>query len=97
MLLARIEARDLDALAALFDRHGAAAFGMARWILGAGGDAPAADVVADIFLAVWRQRFRHHPADRWSVETWLLRHVRACAVARRASAGRLNRRHEHTR
>jgi len=44
-------------------------------------DAAAEAVVAEVFLALWRQTARYDPACGWPVLTWLLRLVRARALA----------------
>jgi RNA polymerase sigma-70 factor (ECF subfamily) len=79
-LLARIACSEVAALAAFFDRHSARAFGLALRVL---GDAAAAEaVVAEAFLALWRQTARSDPACGWTIPTWLFRLVRAGAFAR---------------
>ena len=51
-LIARIEARDAEALALLYDRHAARLMGLAQRILGEGGEAE--EVVQEVLLYVWR-------------------------------------------
>ena len=51
-VMARIEARDADALAELYDRHAGRLLGLARRILGDGGEAE--EVLQEIFLFAWR-------------------------------------------
>ena len=61
-LIARIEARDADALAELYDRHAARLLGLARRILGDGGEAE--EVLQEVFLYVWRSAAAFDPAPR---------------------------------
>jgi RNA polymerase sigma-70 factor (ECF subfamily) len=78
-LIARIEARDADALAALYDRHAARLLGLASRILGAGGEAE--EVVQELFLYVWRAAATFDP-ERGSVLAWLLVATRSRAIDR---------------
>ena len=92
-LVARIEARDADALALLYDRHAARLLGLAQRILGVGGEAE--EVLQEVFLYVWRSAGSFDPA-RGSVLAWLLVATRSRAIdrlrARRpASRGELRR------
>jgi RNA polymerase sigma-70 factor (ECF subfamily) len=76
-LVAAMAGRDEDALALLYDRHAAAAYGLALRIL---WDASAAeDVVQEAFLALWRDASRYHP-ERGAVRAWLLGIVRHRAI-----------------
>jgi RNA polymerase sigma-70 factor (ECF subfamily) len=75
----RVEARDPDALAALYDRHGGRLLGLAQRILGAGGEAE--EVVQEVFLWVWRSAASFDP-DRGSVLTWMLIATRSRAIDR---------------
>src|SRR5260370_7340604 len=51
-LIARVEARDADALASLYDLYAARLLGLAARILGDTGEAE--EVLQEVFLFVWR-------------------------------------------
>jgi RNA polymerase sigma-70 factor (ECF subfamily) len=70
------------ALAELYDRFGALAYGLARRILR--DDGLAEDAVQDAFLAVWRGADRFMP-ERGKASTWILTlvHRRAVDLVRR--------------
>ena len=68
-----LAARDETALAELFDRYGALAFGVALRILDDPGRAE--DAVQDAFLKLWQGAFRFDPA-RGSLRTWVVTAVR---------------------
>ena len=74
--------RDEAALAALYDRFGRVAYGLALRVLR--DAALAEDAVQDAFLAVWRSADRF-VADRGKASTWVLTfvHRRAVDVVRR--------------
>lgn len=78
-LMARVEARDADALAELYDRHAARLLGLARRILGGGGEAE--EVLQDVFLFAWRAS-ASYDAARGSVLTWMLIAARSRAIDR---------------
>ena len=78
-LVARIETRDADALAHLYDRHAARLLGLAQRILGAGGEAE--EVLQEVFLYVWRGA-GSFDASRGSVLAWLLVATRSRAIDR---------------
>ncbi len=84
-LVTLVERRDADAFAVLYDRHGGAAYSLARRIV---GDASTAeDVTQEAFLSLWRTHARFDAA-RGSVRSWLLRIVRNRAIdSLRRSAG----------
>ena len=85
-LLAAIGRRDERAIAALYDRYGGLAYGLAYRILGERGGAE--DVVQDAFLSVW-SRAGSFQMGRGSVRTWLLSIVHHRAIDRlRGTAGR---------
>ncbi|HEY3523393.1 MAG TPA: sigma-70 family RNA polymerase sigma factor [Candidatus Limnocylindrales bacterium] len=67
----------LEALGELYDRHRAAAFGLAYRITGDAGIAE--DVVHDAFLGAWRNADRYAP-DRSGVKTWLMSIVHHRAI-----------------
>ncbi len=78
-LIARVEARDADALAALYDRYAARLLGLAARILGDTGEAE--EVLQEVFLFVWRAAATFDPA-RGSVLAWLLVATRSRAIDR---------------
>ena len=78
-LMARIEARDADALAELYDRHAARLLGLARRVLGDGGEAE--EILQEVFLFAWRSAAAFDPA-RGQVLTWLLIVTRSRAIDR---------------
>jgi len=71
--LRAIAAGATDAMALLYDRHGAAAYRTAMLLLRDTGAAE--EVVQEAFLAVWRNRTRFDPG-RGSFRPWLLTIVR---------------------
>jgi RNA polymerase sigma-70 factor (ECF subfamily) len=81
-LVARVAAGDAEALGALYDRHGATCYALARAVVGAPDEAD--DVVAGAFAQLWRTAARYDGA-RGSVGAWVtmvtrtraLDHVRA--------------------
>jgi RNA polymerase sigma-70 factor (ECF subfamily) len=79
-LLAAIQARDDEALAALYDRYGRLAFGLAYRMLGERGVAE--DVVQESFLNVWR-RAAGFELGRGSARSWLMSIVHNLAIDRR--------------
>lgn len=79
VLMARIEARDARALGELYDRHAARLLGVARRILGGGGEAE--EVVQEVFLFAWRSA-SSYDARRGAVLTWLLIAARSRAIDR---------------
>jgi len=81
-LVARISTGDATALALVYERHSAAAYGLAAHIL---RDAGVADeVVGEVFLAVWRQP----PTDQavQGLKPWVLGRVCVQALARQRAA-----------
>ena len=81
-LLAAIARGDEQALAALYDRYGRIAYGLALRVLR--DPALAQDAVQDAFLAAWRTAAGFDPA-RGNARTWLLTlvHRRAVDLVRR--------------
>jgi RNA polymerase sigma-70 factor (ECF subfamily) len=76
-LVARVAGGDADALAVLYDRHGAACLALARAVTGAPDEAE--DVVADAFGQLWRTAGRYDPA-RGSVAAWVVTVTRTRAL-----------------
>ena len=81
-LVALTARSDEVAFAALYDRYGRAAYGLALRVLR--DEALAEDAVQDAFLAVWRGASRFLP-ERAKASTWILTlvHRRAVDVVRR--------------
>lgn len=69
LLAARLTAGDDHALAEVFDRFGAAVYGAAAYVVGAGGGAQ--DVVQDVFVELWSHPHRYDP-DAGSLRGYLL-------------------------
>ena len=86
-LMAALAARDLSALATLYDRYGRLAYALAYRILGEGPGAE--DVVHDAFLSAWRGAATYR-RERGNARGWLLSivHHRAVDVLRRKTAFR---------
>jgi len=86
-LIARLADRDLDALAALYDRYSRLAYALAYRILGEGEAAE--DVVHDGFISAWRGAATYR-RERGNVRGWLLSivHHRAVDVLRRKTTFR---------
>jgi RNA polymerase sigma-70 factor (ECF subfamily) len=88
-LLRRIQQGEHDAVAALYDRYGGVAYGLAFRITA--NAATAEDVVQDAFVSLWKQAPRFDP-ERGHVRSWLLTIVHHRAVdAVRRRAGRPER------
>lgn len=78
-LIARIDVREADALASLYDRHSARLMGLCQRILGDTGEAE--EVLQEVFLWVWRSASKFD-ASRGSVLAWLLVGTRSRAIDR---------------
>lgn len=78
-LLLQMRNDDPAGLSALYDRHATRVLGLARRILGAGGDAE--DTVQEVFFQAWNQRARYDES-RGAVLTWLLLIARSRALDR---------------
>jgi len=81
-LVALVARSDEVALAELYDRHGATAYGLARRVLR--DAALAEDAVQEAFLAIWRGAERFVP-EKARASTWILTlvHRRAVDLVRR--------------
>lgn len=78
-LIARIEGRDADALALLYDRHSARLMGLAQRILGDTGEAE--EVLQEVFLYVWRAA-SSFDVTRGTALAWLLVATRSRSIDR---------------
>jgi RNA polymerase sigma-70 factor (ECF subfamily) len=78
-LLQAMAAGSADALGALYDRHAAIVFSIARRMLGRVEDAE--EVVQDVFAQVWRQAAKYDSA-RASVAGWIVMLARTRAIDR---------------
>jgi len=78
-LIARIQGRDADSLALLYDRFSARLMGLASRILGDTGEAE--EVLQEVFLWVWRSAGAYDPA-RGTVLAWLLVATRSRSIDR---------------
>lgn len=76
-LLDAVAAGDADALAYLFDRHGAAVLGVLTRMLGRAGEAD--EVLQEVFLWLWKHP-RRYDASRSSLRGWLLVLARSRAL-----------------
>ncbi|WP_291981603.1 sigma factor [Luteitalea sp.] len=85
-LVISLRARDADALAALYDRHGPCLFALASCILREhpACAAEAEDVVATVFAEAWEYPDRL-AIEGTSARTWLTFRVRDGALARRSA------------
>ncbi len=85
-LMPLIGAKDPEAFAVLFDRHGGAAYSLAYRVVGE--PEAAEDVTQEAFISVWRSGARFDRA-RGSVRSWLLSIVRNRAIdTLRAGSGK---------
>lgn len=95
LLAARLTAGDDHALAEVFDRFGAAVYGAAAYVVGAGGGAQ--DVVQDVFVELWSHPHRYDP-DAGSLRGYLMLLARHRAVdAIRSELRRIARQERHYR
>ena len=83
VLVQGVRDRDLEAFAALYDRHAAHVYGLARRVLG--HSTGAEDVVQEVFAALWEHPERYDP-QRGPFLRWLLAvtHHKAVDAVRRA-------------
>ena len=87
-LVQRMAAGDERALGELYDRHGRAAYALARAIVGERADAD--EVVVDVFGQAWRAAAQFEPA-RGSVGSWLATIARTRALDLVRARGRRSR------
>jgi RNA polymerase sigma-70 factor, ECF subfamily len=87
-LMELVAAGDQAAFEILYQRHGRAAYSLARRILG--DDRAAEEATQEAFLQLWRSS-QHYDAARGSVRSWTLRILRNRAIdeLRRASSSRI--------
>jgi RNA polymerase sigma-70 factor, ECF subfamily len=85
VLIARMVARDQEALATLYDRYRCVIFALALRILR--DRAEAEEALADVFLQAWRQA-QGFEAQRGSVGAWLVTLCRSRAIDRVRARGR---------
>ena len=90
-LVAAVVAGDHDALAALYERHGGAVWGVARRVCADRGLAE--DVTQVVFVDLWRRPERFDPA-RGGLRPWLVAQAHARAVDAVRSESARQRRHE---
>ena len=90
-LVARAAEGDASALAALYDRHGRAAYALARAMVGGASDAE--DVVASTFSQLWQTASRYD-AGRGSVAAWITTMTRSRALDLLRAQRRRARLHE---
>ena len=76
-LMPLIGAKDPEAFAVFYDRHGGVAYSLAYRIVGEPGSAE--DVTQEAFISVWRSGARYDRA-RGSVRSWMLSIVRNRAI-----------------
>src|SRR6202162_5710922 len=78
-LVARIESRDAEALALLYDRHAGRLMGLAHRILGDTGEAE--EILQEVFLHVWKAASTFD-SSRGPVLAWLLVATRSRSIDR---------------
>lgn len=76
-LMTLVDAKDSNAFAVIYDRHGGAAYSLAHRIVGDTGMAE--DATQEAFLSIWRSTARFDAA-RGSVRAWVLGVVRNRAI-----------------
>jgi RNA polymerase sigma-70 factor, ECF subfamily len=90
-LMPLVEAADAEAFAALYDRHGRAAYSLAYRIMGDKQEAE--DVVQDAFIRVWRSAGGYR-VGRGSVRTWILSIVHNRGIDQIRSRAHLRRKQD---
>ena len=78
-LIKRIESRDAEALALLYDRHAGRLMGLAHRILGDTGEAE--EILQEVFLHAWKAAATFDPS-RGPVLAWLLVATRSRSIDR---------------
>ena len=84
-LLRRLEAREADALEAIYGRYSAYVMGISLRILGSREEAE--EVVQDVFWQLWKTTLRYEPA-RGRFSTWLFSVTRNRCIDRLRSTAR---------
>jgi RNA polymerase sigma-70 factor, ECF subfamily len=87
-LMQRIANGDADALAMLYDRHGALVYAVCLRMLGDRGAAE--ELLIDVFWEIWSRSGRYDPA-RGAAVTYLLTLARSRAIDRRRSTAHQDR------
>lgn len=90
----RISLRETDALAALYDRHRSAVYGICARVLGVGADAE--EVLEEVFFEVW-QRPERYDASRSSPLSYLAVMARSRSIDRIRALRRRGDAHERSR
>lgn len=93
-LINRVAGGERDAIAELYDHHGARVYALAHRILGNSTDAE--DVVQEVFSQAWRTAKSYQP-DRGAVVAWLLVITRTRALDRVRARKPCRRRWEPSR
>jgi RNA polymerase sigma-70 factor, ECF subfamily len=90
-LMPLVEAADAEAFAALYDRHGRAAYSLAYRMMGEKQEAE--DVVQEAFIKVWRSAGGYR-VGRGSVRTWILSIVHNRGIDQIRSRAHLRRKQD---
>ncbi len=90
-LVARMAARDAEAVSILYDRYRSAIYTLALRILR--NPAEAEEILTDIFMQAWRSAATFD-ASRGSVAAWLITLARSRALDRLRSSGRREAHHQ---
>ena len=93
-LMERIALRQPQALAALYDRHRGAVYGICARVLGPGADAE--EVLEEVFFEVW-QRPQRYDAARSAPLSYLAVMARSRSIDRIRASGRRANAHERSR
>jgi RNA polymerase sigma-70 factor (ECF subfamily) len=90
-LMPLVEAADAEAFAALYDRHGRAAYSLAYRMMGEKQEAE--DVVQEAFIKIWRSAGGYR-VGRGSVRTWILSIVHNRGIDQIRSRAHLRRKQD---